>query len=91
MSESIAQMAPMLIMAGLTIGWLSEALSRAGGYGFMYDMLLGLLGSIGLAAMIWIGISNDIGMVTMSLIGCIGGALAIVAQRSLWRSARPAA
>jgi uncharacterized membrane protein YeaQ/YmgE (transglycosylase-associated protein family) len=91
MSESIAQMAPMLIMAGLTIGWLSEALSRAGGYGFMYDMLLGLLGSIGLAAMIWIGISNDIGVVTMSLIGCIGGALAIVAQRSLWRSARPAA
>ena len=91
MSESIAQMAPMLIMAGLTIGWLSEALSRAGGYGFMYDMLLGLIGSIGLAAMIWIGISNDIGMMTMSLIGCIGGALAVVAQRSLWRSARPAA
>jgi uncharacterized membrane protein YeaQ/YmgE (transglycosylase-associated protein family) len=90
MSEHLAQMGPMVIVAGVTMGWISEALSRAGGYGFIYDMVLGLLGSISLAAIVWLGISSDVGMATMSVIGCVGGALAIVAQRSFWRSARPA-
>jgi hypothetical protein len=32
MTDHIAQMGPMLILAGLVAGWMAEAVSRAGGY-----------------------------------------------------------
>ena len=65
----------------------AEAASRAGGYGFILDMVLGLIGSVVGGAIVWVLISSDIGMVAMLLIGCGGAVLAIVAQRRLWRSA----
>jgi hypothetical protein len=46
MTEHIAQMGPMLILAGLVAGWIAEAVSRAGGYGFTTDMVIGLVGSV---------------------------------------------
>jgi hypothetical protein len=33
MTEHIAQMGPMLILAGLAAGWMAETVLRAGGYG----------------------------------------------------------
>jgi hypothetical protein len=38
--------------------------------------------------MVWLLVSTDAGMPGMFLIGCAGAALAIVAQRGLWRSLR---
>jgi uncharacterized membrane protein YeaQ/YmgE (transglycosylase-associated protein family) len=87
MFEHIVQMGPMLVLAGLIAGWLAEAASRAGGYGFVFDMLLGLIGSVVGGAIVWGLTSGDIGMLAMLLIGCGGAALAIAAQRGLWRSA----
>jgi uncharacterized membrane protein YeaQ/YmgE (transglycosylase-associated protein family) len=87
MFEHIVQMGPMLVLAGLIAGWVAEAASRAGGYGFILDMVLGLIGSVVGGAIVWVLISSDIGMMGMLLIGCGGAALAIVAQRRLWRSA----
>jgi uncharacterized membrane protein YeaQ/YmgE (transglycosylase-associated protein family) len=89
MSEHIAQMGPMLILAGLMAGWVAEAVSRADGYGLILDMVLGLIGSVVVGATVWAVISSDAGMPAMFLIGCGGAALAIVAQRRCWRSARP--
>jgi uncharacterized membrane protein YeaQ/YmgE (transglycosylase-associated protein family) len=89
MSEHIAQMGPMLILAGLMAGWGAEAVSRADGYGLILDMVLGLIGSVVVGATVWAVISSDAGMPAMFLIGCGGAALAIVAQRRCWRSARP--
>jgi uncharacterized membrane protein YeaQ/YmgE (transglycosylase-associated protein family) len=89
MSEHIAQMGPMLILAGLMAGWVAEAVSRADGYGLILDMVLGLIGSVVVGATVWAVISSDPGMPAMFLIGCGGAALAIVAQRRCWRSARP--
>lgn len=87
MLEHIAQMGPMLILAGLIAGWTAEAVSRAGGYGLIPDMVLGLIGSLlmgGIASLV----SREAGMLAMLVIGGAGGALAVVAQRSLWRSIR---
>ena len=65
---------------------MSEAASRAGGYGFVLDTVLGLIGSVIGGAIVWVVISSDIGMLAMLLIGCGGLALAIAVQRRLWRS-----
>ena len=88
MSEYLVQMLPMLLLGGLISGWLTEALSRAGGYGLIPDMVLGLAGSVIMGAAMWLVVSRDAGMVTMLLVGCAGAALAIVAQRGLWPSGR---
>jgi uncharacterized membrane protein YeaQ/YmgE (transglycosylase-associated protein family) len=89
MLEDIAHMVPMLIVAGLLTGWIAEAVSRAGGYGFTGDMVLGLAGSMIVGATAWIVLAGGVGMAAMLLIGGGGAAIAIVAQRSLWRSLRP--
>jgi uncharacterized membrane protein YeaQ/YmgE (transglycosylase-associated protein family) len=86
MSEYIVQIAPMLVLAGIATGWTAEALSRAGGYGFIHDMVLGLIGSVLAGATLWIVIANQAGMPMMFLVGCTGAILVIAAQRSLWRS-----
>jgi uncharacterized membrane protein YeaQ/YmgE (transglycosylase-associated protein family) len=88
MTEHIAQMGPMLILAGLVTGWMAEALSRAGGYGLITDIVVGLVGSVVGGTMVWLLVSTAAGMPGMFLIGCAGAALAIVAQRGLWRSLR---
>jgi uncharacterized membrane protein YeaQ/YmgE (transglycosylase-associated protein family) len=91
MLEHIVQMGPMLVLAGLIAGWVAEAASRAGGYGFILDMVLGLAGSMIVGSIFWVLISSDLGMPAMLMIGCAGAGLAIVAQRWLWRAALVAA
>ena len=80
-------MGPMLILAGLLAGWLAEVVWRAGGYGYMLDMAVGLVGSVVAGTLVWIVFSH-IGMSWMFVSGCVGATLAIAAQRSLWRSVR---
>jgi uncharacterized membrane protein YeaQ/YmgE (transglycosylase-associated protein family) len=87
MFEHIIQIGPMLVLAGLLAGWVAEAVSRAGGYGFILDMFVGLVGSVVAGAIVWALTSSNIGMLAMLLIGCGGASLAIAAQRGLWRSA----
>jgi uncharacterized membrane protein YeaQ/YmgE (transglycosylase-associated protein family) len=90
MAEIIVQMAPMLVLGGLIMGWLAEVFSRPGGYGFISDSVLALAGSLLAGAFVWLVIWRDAGMTMMLLVGCIGAALAILAQRSVWPSARAA-
>jgi uncharacterized membrane protein YeaQ/YmgE (transglycosylase-associated protein family) len=89
MVEHMVHMGPMLLLAGLLTAWMAEAISRAGGYGFTWDMALGVAGSVVGGVIIWVAISGEAGMVTMFLIGCGGAALVITAQRSFWRSVQP--
>jgi uncharacterized membrane protein YeaQ/YmgE (transglycosylase-associated protein family) len=86
--EDIVRMGPMLILAGLIAGWTAEVVSRAKGYGFLPDMGLGLAGSLIAGWAAWLVVSGGAGMVVMFMVGFAGAALAIVAQRSVWRSAR---
>lgn len=88
MSEDIAYMSPTLVLAGLTAGWIAEAVSRADGYGRILDTVLGLIGSVVVGSTGWVVISGDAAMLGMFLIGGGGAALAIVARRRCWRFAR---
>ena len=84
--EDVAQMGPMLVLAGLTVGWLAEAARRPGGHGLLSDLVLGLVGSLAVGGIFWVVISSDVGMVAMLVIGGGGAALAIMAQRAVWKS-----
>jgi uncharacterized membrane protein YeaQ/YmgE (transglycosylase-associated protein family) len=88
MTEYVAQMVPMLVLAGLVAGWTVETVSRTGGYGLIPDMVAGLVGSVLVGGIIWVVLSHTPGMLGMFVIGCAGAGLAVVAQRRLWRSAR---
>ena len=85
MSETVLQMAPMLLLGGLIAGWSAEAMARAGGYGLIPDMVIGLVGSVLAGAGSW-WIAPDVGMITTLLVGWAGAALCLVAQRGLWRA-----
>ena len=87
-TEYIAQIAPMLMLAGLLTGWTAEAISGAHGYGLIPDMMLGLVGSTVVGAIVSVVISHDAEMLAMFAIGGAGAALAITAQRALARSTR---
>jgi len=88
MLEYVAQMGPMLVLAGLMVGWIVETVSRAGGYGLVPDMVVGVVGSVLVGGIVRVAVSHAPGMLGMFVIGCAGAGLAIVAQRSLWRSTR---
>ena len=91
MAEDIARVGPMLILAGLMAGWLAEAVSRRGGYGFTRDLGLGLAGSTIGGATAWAALPGPPGMVAVFLIGGVAATILILAQRAFWRSARTAA
>ena len=83
--EQIVQMGPMLVLAGLMMGWLAETTWRTGGYGLLSDIVVGLAGSLLGGVAFWVAISSQVGMVAMVVIGSGGGGLAIAAQRALSR------
>ena len=87
MFEHIIQTAMRPARTSIGPRWVAEAASRAGGYGFILDMVVGLVGSVVAGAIVWALSSSNMGMLAMLLIGCGGAALAIAAQRGLWRSA----
>jgi hypothetical protein len=88
MLEHIAQMGPLLVLAGLMAGWTTETVSRAGGYGLIPDLVVGLIGSVFVGGIIWVVVSHELGMLGGFVIGSAGAGLAVIAQRRLWRSTR---
>ena len=90
MMEDLVRNGPMLIVGSLIVAWIAEAAAaaRPGGYGLMPDMALALAGSTLVGGLVWALVWSSAGMVAMLGIGCVGAALAIGAQRLLWRSAR---
>jgi|SRR5919198_2941977 uncharacterized membrane protein YeaQ/YmgE (transglycosylase-associated protein family) len=86
-AEYVAQMAPMLVVAGAIVAWLAQISSTTRGYGFVPDMALGVAGSVLAGTLIWASFGGA-GMLAMFVIGGVGASVVIVAQRGLWR--RPA-
>jgi uncharacterized membrane protein YeaQ/YmgE (transglycosylase-associated protein family) len=86
--EYIVQMGPMLAFAGATVGWMAQIAPTTRGYGFLPDMTLGLVGSVVAGALAWSALSPNTGMLAMCVIGGVGAALAIFAQRSVWYPGR---
>ena len=86
-TEYIAQMLPMLAIAGAMVGWMAQIGPTTRGYGLLPDMALGLAGSVFAATLVRTAISADAGMLAMFVIGGVGATLAVVAQRGLWHPA----
>ena len=86
--DYLPQMTPLVLSAGLMTAWIAEVTSRAGGYGFVLDLILGLLGSGVGGAAVWVLGFNDSGMIAPLASGFGGAALVIFTQRTLWRSTR---
>ena len=84
--EYVIQMGPMLLIGALTIGLIAEAGWRPGGYGLLGDLITGLAGGLVVGAIAWLVTSVAPGMIAMVVLGGVGGAVAIVGQRTLWRA-----
>ena len=83
-TEYLVQMGPMWLTAGLTIGWLTQAGWRAGAYGLLTDLVLGVAGAIAAGGVVGAAIVSNMGMLAMFLIGAAGATALIAAQRLLW-------
>ena len=85
--EYIAQMGPMLVMAGPAVAWLAQLSRRSRGWGLLPDMATGLIGSVAAGLLTWALVYSGTSMLRMFAIGAAGAVVAIVAQRGLWRFA----
>jgi uncharacterized membrane protein YeaQ/YmgE (transglycosylase-associated protein family) len=76
------------ILAGLLAGLLAGIVTKRGGHGLRWDIILGLVGSIvGSAAYRALGIAPDAGVIAMVMIAFAGAAGVIVVQRAMWPTA----
>jgi uncharacterized membrane protein YeaQ/YmgE (transglycosylase-associated protein family) len=72
------------VLVGVLAGLLAGLVMKRGGYGLKWDIILGLVGSIGASWMFRsLGVFPGAGMVAMVVVALIGAAILIVAQRKL--------
>jgi uncharacterized membrane protein YeaQ/YmgE (transglycosylase-associated protein family) len=77
------------VVVGLLAGWLARFVMRGGGYGLIGDMTLGLIGSV-VGGWIFraLGTSAGGGSFLTVFVALIGAVIVIVAQRTVWPTAR---
>jgi uncharacterized membrane protein YeaQ/YmgE (transglycosylase-associated protein family) len=72
------------VLVGVLAGVLAGFVMKRGGYGLKWDIILGLIGSIGLS---WLfrslGLFPGAGIVAMAVVASIGAVIPILAQRKL--------
>jgi uncharacterized membrane protein YeaQ/YmgE (transglycosylase-associated protein family) len=86
-SESIMLVAFVIwIVIGAVIGWLAGLLIQGGGFGFVMDALIGILGSV-LAGWLFprLGISLGGGLIGSIIASLIGAVIVVLAVRLLRR------
>ena len=73
------------IIVGLVAGWLAGVFMKSGGYGLLYDLVLGIGGSI-VGGLVFraLGIAPTGGWFAMILVAFVGAVILILAQRMLW-------
>ncbi len=73
------------IVVGLMTSWLISFVMKDGGYGRIWDAMLGLAGS-GAASTVAsaFGASSEAGRGVMAVAALVGAALLIVLQRNIW-------
>jgi uncharacterized membrane protein YeaQ/YmgE (transglycosylase-associated protein family) len=75
----------MWVVVGLIAGWLAGYVMQEGGYGQTGDLILGLAGSMVAGGLfLLLGVSTDAGWVVSVVVGFIGSAAVILAQREFW-------
>jgi uncharacterized membrane protein YeaQ/YmgE (transglycosylase-associated protein family) len=72
------------VFAGLLAGLLAGLVLKRGGYGLKKDLVLGLIGGIGVSwAFRALGVFPDAGLVVAAVVAFIGASVLIVAQRKI--------
>ena len=81
------EMFVMWVVVGLMGGWLAGIVMKGGGYGRIWDLVLGLAGSI-MGSVIFRGleISPGAGLFALIVVAFVGAAVMIVAQRKFWHA-----
>ena len=75
------------VVIGLVGGWLASVLMKNGGHGLLQDLAAALAGSTLATWILQVALgSSDTGILVTSVVGFIGAARFIVAQRKLWRA-----
>src|SRR6266700_1898255 len=73
------------VLGGVRAGMLAGLAMKRGGYGLKKDIILGLVGAIGLS---WIfravGLFPQAGIVAMAFVAAVGAVIPIGAQRKFW-------
>jgi uncharacterized membrane protein YeaQ/YmgE (transglycosylase-associated protein family) len=76
------------VLVGLIAGWLAGFMMKGGGYGLLWDLSLGLGGSlIGSWIFQTLGISPEAGWFTMVVVAFVGAVILIAAQRKVYAHA----
>jgi uncharacterized membrane protein YeaQ/YmgE (transglycosylase-associated protein family) len=77
------------VLVGLLAGWLAGFVMKDGGYGLIWNLMLGLAGSSAASVISWVlGVSPGAGTLATAVVAFIGAALVIVAQRKIWPGPR---
>ena len=84
MNEQMAQMGPILVVAGLGAGWLAETFVGLRGHGLVVDMGVGVGASVIGGSAILALAGHPAGMLFMAGIGFVFGIGVILAQRLCW-------
>lgn len=73
------------VVVGLLTGWLAGMAMKDGGYGRLWDLILGLVGSSTASGIVWaLGVAPEAGNFTTAVVAFAGAAMVIVAQRKVW-------
>ena len=73
------------VVVGLLTGWLAGFVMKDGGYGRIWDVILGLAGSGAVSSFaLALGAPSETGRVGMAAVAFVGAAFMIVLQRKIW-------
>jgi uncharacterized membrane protein YeaQ/YmgE (transglycosylase-associated protein family) len=87
MNEQIVQMGPIWVLAGLSAGWLAEAVMHRRGHGLMIDLTLGVGAGVVGGSVFLASAGPGGGMPGMFVVGFVGAAAVVLSQRLWWPSA----
>jgi uncharacterized membrane protein YeaQ/YmgE (transglycosylase-associated protein family) len=78
------------VLVGLLTGWLAGFVMHDGGYGLIWDLILGLVGSSAASGIFWaLGVTTETGqfVTAVAVVAFVGAAIVIVAQRKVYAHA----
>jgi uncharacterized membrane protein YeaQ/YmgE (transglycosylase-associated protein family) len=79
------EMLTTVVLVGPIVGWLTGTLMKGGGYGLVWDVVLGLSGSlVGSWILLALAAAPEAGRFATVVAALVGAAVVIVAQRQGW-------
>ena len=88
MNQQLVEMGPILVLAGLTAGWLAETVLYRRGYGLVVDLSLGVGASLAGGSLLLALAGVPTGMLVVFVVGFVLATGLILVQRLGWPSER---